>query len=142
MNIIQIKFMYKNITLDKQNIYYMHKKYSYVKISLDKLKKLALSRHDHITFMKCDNDLVNKISSTAMETITFTVKEILKSDDWNIIYVPPKEEINLLEEELEYLLTAKNSINYVYKETMDKMIEQLVEKINEFKAFKREIKDE
>lgn len=142
MNIIQIKFMYKNITLDKQSIYYMHKKYSYVKISLDKLKKLALSRHDHITFMKCDNDLVNKISSTAMETITFTVKEILKSDDWNIIYVPPKEEINLLEEELEYLLTAKNSINYVYKETMDKMIEQLVEKINEFKAFKREIKDE
>lgn len=142
MNIIQIKFMYKNITLDKQNMYYMHKKYSYVKISLDKLKKLALSRHDHITFMKCDNDLVNKISSTAMETITFTVKEILTSDDWNIIYVPPKEEINLLEEELEYLLTAKNSINYAYKETMDKMIEQLVEKINEFKAFKREIKDE
>lgn len=142
MNIIQIKFMYKNITLDKQSIYYMHKKYSYVKINLDKLKKLALSRHDHITFMKCDNDLVNKISSTAMETITFTVKEILTSDDWNIIYVPPKEEINLLEEELEYLLTAKNSINYVYKETMDKMIEQLVEKINEFKAFKREIKDE
>lgn len=142
MNIIQIKFMYKNITLDKQSIYYMHKKYSYVKISLDKLKKLALSRHDHITFMKCNNDLVNKISSTAMETITFTVKEILTSDDWNIIYVPPKEEINLLEEELEYLLTAKNSINYAYKEIMDKMIEQLVEKINEFKAFKREIKDE
>lgn len=142
MNIIQIKFMYKNITLDKQSMYYMHKKYSYVKISLDKLKKLALSRHDHITFMKCNNDLVNKISSTAMETITFTVKEILTSDDWNIIYVPPKEEINLLEEELEYLLTAKNSINYAYKETMDKMIEQLVEKINEFKAFKREIKDE
>lgn len=134
--------MYENIILDKHNLYYIHKKYNYVKISLDKLKKLALSRHDHITFMKCNNDLVNKISSTAMETITFTVKEILTSDDWNIIYVPPKEEINLLEEELEYLLTAKNSINYAYKETMDKMIEQLVEKINEFKAFKREIKDE
>ena len=132
--------MYENIILDKHNLYYIHKKYNYIKINFDELKKLALSRHDHITFMKCDNDLVNKISSTAMETITFTVKEILTSDDWNVIYLPPKEEINLLEENQAFLSDErKENKNFYLSDILDKIIESLTNKFYEYKLFEKEI---
>lgn len=132
--------MYENIILDKHNLYYIHKKYNYIKINFDELKKLALSRHDHITFMKCDNDLVNKISSTAMETITFTVKEILTSDDWNVIYLPPKEEINLLEENQAFLSDErKENKNFYLSDILDKIIESLTNKLYEYELFEKEI---
>lgn len=132
--------MYENIILDKHNLYYVHKKYNYIKINFDELKKLALSRHDHITFVKCDNDLVNKISSTAIETITFTVKEILTSDDWNVIYLPPKEEINLLEENQAFLSDErKENKNFYLSDILDKIIESLTNKLYEYELFEKEI---
>lgn len=132
--------MYENIILDKHNLYYIHKKYNYIKINFDELKKLALSRHDHITFMKCDNDLVNKISSTAMETIIFTVKEILTTDDWNIIYVPPKEEINLLKENLYFLFDERKEDEKLYlSDILDEMIKSLENRLYEYELFKKGI---
>lgn len=34
--------MYENIILDKHNLYYIHKKYNYIKINFDELKKISL----------------------------------------------------------------------------------------------------
>lgn len=90
--------------------------------------------------MKCDNDLVNKISSTAMETITFTVKEILTSDDWNIIYVPPKEEINLLKENLYFLFDERKEDEKLYlSDILDEMIKSLENRLYEYELFKKGI---
>ena len=135
---------YKNITLNKHNLYYVHKKYSYIKISLDELKKLSSSKYNEITFMKCNNDLNNnKISSTVLETISFTVQEILTSNDWNIVYIQPQEEKNLLKEELKFLLEERKEVtNYIYAKTLDKIIEQLINKLNEYELFEKKINKE
>lgn len=135
---------YENIILNKQNIYYVHKKFDYMLISLNKIKKFS-SLHTEITFIKCNDryfsDFNNKQFGGQIETITYTLEQILTGNDFNIIYLSTKEEINLLKEELNCLLTIRKENNYIDIETIDKIIEKIIKKLNSYESFQREIKD-
>lgn len=137
---------YENITLNNNNIYYVHKQHKFI-ISLENIQRLLKQGHSitqQIEFVRYSkaSDLLCNENPNKIKKI-YTLEQILTGDEFNIVYLSPKEELNLLEEELdllEGLSHYNNSLNLHQRILLDEMAKQLTLKIINCKEFIEELK--
>lgn len=138
---------YENITLNNNNIYYVHKQHKFI-ISLKNIQELLKQGHsitqkiEFIRYSKVLDLLHNENPNKIKEA--YNLEQILTGDKFNIVYLSPKEELSLLEEELDVLREANhyyNSLNLQQMNLLDRMAKQLTLKIINCKEFIEELKN-